>query len=414
MELGEDITYQFNPRTRQLELSKIRIYSTLASKIPGSIDLTVGEPDFDTPEHIRQAAKNAIDHSYTHYTATAGILELREAIAEKLRKQNSIIADPNDQVIVTVGAAEAIALATRVLLTEGDEVIVSDPAYDMYIPNIQLAGAVPVRMALSKPNFTVDLVKLEGLITNRTRLIILNSPNNPTGSVLGIHELQGILDIAVKRNLLVLSDEVYEALVYDSSHHVSFASLEEGFPRCISVFSFSKTYAMTGWRIGYVTAPSEIISRMAKLHRNMVVHPSTIAQMAALTALTGPQDSVPEMAREFDKRRLFMLSTFEQLQIPCSRPKGAFYLFPYFGEFGNRSDVVAENLAKQQGVVTVPGSAFGSSGEGHLRVSYSTSMNKLASAHERFVRWAGETRRIQTSKGCIGRPSETNYAPGRQ
>jgi aspartate/methionine/tyrosine aminotransferase len=379
----------FNQRTELIDFSKIRVYSSLAAKIPGAIDLTLGEPDFDTPRHIRSAAEDAIEQGFTHYTPTAGIAELRQAICDKLRNENGITADPNSQVLVTVGASEGIMLTMQGLLNEGDEVLVPDPGFDMYTPNILLAGAKPVPLPLAEPEFTVDEDVLRSLVTDRTKMIVLNSPSNPTGAVLGRDEMKKVIDVALENELYILSDEVYEAVMYDGLDHFSPASSPECFPRCVSLYSFSKTYAMTGWRVGYVVAPAELTTKFTKLHRNIVAHPTSISQRAALAALTGSQECVAEMVREFDRRRLFVLSRLEKLGIACSRPRGAFYLFPDTLRLGENASVVAEELA-QRGVVTVPGSAFGSSGEGHLRVSYAASMSRLERAMGIFATWAKE------------------------
>ena len=362
------------------------------SKIPGSIDLTLGEPDFATPEHICRAAKEAMDEGFTHYTPTAGILELRQAISEKLRRQNRIVADPNGEVLVTVGAMEAVMLTMQTMINEGDEVLVPDPAFDSYVPNVLLAGAKPVLLPLADPDFRVDPSKVAKLVTEKTKMIVLNSPSNPMGSIIDADDQKSILDIAIKNNLIIMSDEVYEDMTYDGYHHHSIASLPEGLSRCVTIFSFSKVYAMTGWRVGYMVSPSEIISKMTKLHRNTVAHPTSIAQKAALAALTGPQDSVTEMVREFDRRRIFLLQALQGLNISCSRPKGAFYLFPSMCEFGDNSGAIAESLAKE-GAVTVPGSAFGACGEGHLRISYATSMEKLDKAVKAMERWVKSHRK---------------------
>jgi len=376
----------FNRRTELIDFSKIRVYSALATKIPGAIDLTLGEPDFDTPRHIRSAARDAIEQGFTHYTPTAGIPELRAAISRKLQRENGITADPNSQVLVSVGASEGIMLTMQGLLNEGDEVLVPDPGFDMYVPNILLAGGKPVPLPLAEPEFNIDEDVLRSLVTSKTKMVVLNSPSNPTGAILDRKETKKVLDVALENELYVVSDEVYEAVLYDGVGHFSPASSSECFPRCVSLYSFSKTYAMTGWRVGYVVAPAELTTKFTKLHRNIVAHPTSISQRAALAALTGSQECVGEMVREFDRRRLFMLSRLEELGIPCSRPRGAFYLFPNVLRFGEHSATTAKELA-QRGVVTVPGSAFGPSGEGHLRISYAASMSGLKQAMEILASW---------------------------
>jgi aminotransferase len=385
-------TYKFNRRTDGIDFSKIRIYNALVSKIPGSIDLTLGEPDFSTPPHICKAAKEAIDQGFTHYVPTPGIPELRKAISDKLRRQNGIETDPNSDILVTVGAAEATTLTMQSLINEGDEVLVPDPVFDSYIPNILLAGGKPVSLPLSKPGFRLDPEQLTKRVNEKTRMIVLNSPSNPTGAIIDTNDQKEILDIATKNNLFILSDEVYEDIVYDGYKHHSIASFAEGLSRCITIFSFSKAYAMTGWRVGYVVASNEIITKMTMLHRNIVGHPTSIVQRAALAALTGPQDSVRAMVQEFDRRRIFLLEALEELNVPCYRPKGAFYMFPSVQEFRKDSGIIAESLA-EEGAVTVPGSAFGVCGEGHLRISYATSMERLAKAAKSIERWVISHRR---------------------
>lgn len=384
-------SFKFNRRADGIDFSKIRIYNSLVAKIPGSVDLTLGEPDFATPNHICEAAKQAIDQGLHHYVPSLGLPDLRKAISEKLKKRNRIDSDPNSQVLVTVGATEASTLTMQSFLNEGDEVLVTDPLFDNFVANVELAGGKPVSLPTSKPDFKLDPKELEKRITEKTRLIVLNSPNNPTGAMIDEKSQERILDIAVKNDLLILSDEVYEDIVYDGNEHHSIASFPEGFPRCVTIFSFSKSYAMTGWRIGYVVAPTDVITKMTKLHRNIVAHPTAVVQKAALAAVTGPQDSVRLMVQEFDRRRLFMLKVFEKLKIQCNRPEGAFYLFPSVQEFGKDSSV-AESLAKE-GAVGVPGSAFGTCGDGHLRISYATSMENLAKAAQSIERWVTSQRK---------------------
>lgn len=370
-------------RTKSLEPSGITAIYAKARGIKDVIRLEVGEPDFDTPEHIKEAAKSALHKGFTHYTPSAGIPPLREAIAEKIEKETGVGVDPAKEVVVTDGGSCAITLAMMAVLNPGDEVLISNPSWP-YGPGIKMAEGVPVRYNLTeREGFRIDLDDLRSKISSKSKLIMINSPNNPTGSVTDRRELETIAEIAMENDLLVLSDEVYEKLVYDTAH-VSLFSLPEMKNRTILVNSFSKTYAMTGWRIGYAVANEDVAREIAKLNLYLNTCATSFVQAAAVEALTGPQDCVKAMADQYRKRIDLVYSGLEKMEVPCARPRGAFYLFPDLSEFGNSSYEIGMLLLERAHVSSAPGIAFGPNGEGHLRFSCATSVENLIEALRRI------------------------------
>jgi len=356
------------------------------------IRLEVGEPDFDTPEHIRNAAKKALDKGFTHYTSSSGIYPLREAVGKKVKQETGVDIDPRKEVVVTDGGSCAITLAMMAVLNPGDEVLISDPAWP-YGPSIKMAEGVPVRYRLMRDkNFQVDFDQLKSKISARSRVIVINSPNNPTGHVMDRRELEALADVALDNDLLVLSDEVYEKLIYDAQH-VSMLSLPEMKRRTILVNSFSKTYAMTGWRIGYAIAREDIVREMTKLNLYLNTCSTSFVQSAALEALSGPQDCVKAMAEEYRKRIDLVYHGLEKMNIPCVRPGGAFYLFPDFSEFKPSSYEMGMLLLEKAHVSTAAGVVFGENGEGHLRLSCANSMEKLTEALGRMEKTLNQLRR---------------------
>jgi aspartate/methionine/tyrosine aminotransferase len=343
----------------------------LANEIPGVINLGIGEPDFDTPEFIREAAKKALDEGYTRYPPAKGFSDLRVAIAEKLLRDNRIIADPVKEIFVSVGAMQAIFNTLLHLVEPGEEVIVIDPGYDYY-SQIGLFGGNPVRVPAREENaFKVDPKDIKAAISSKTKLIIINSPSNPTGAVLDEIHLREIAELAIKNKIFVLSDEPYESILFDGRQHVSIASFEGMQELTLSVFTLSKTYAMTGWRVGYVTAPSFIIDEMEKLMEHQVSGVTAVAQRAALAAITGPQDCVDEMLREYTLRRELVYKGLNEIDgISCLKPDATFYAFPNISELGLSSWELAKYLVKEYKVALVPGSIFGKKGEGYLRLSF--------------------------------------------
>jgi aspartate/methionine/tyrosine aminotransferase len=355
---------------------------------PTLINLAVGQPDFDTPAHIVAAAKRALDDGYTRYAPGLGYPTLREAIAVKVSRQNGFSVDPEHEVIVTVGAMEGIMLALLAVIDPGDEVLVPDPGYTNYPGQVLMAGGVPVRVPVRETNgFSLSPADVQGALTPRTRALILNTPGNPTGGLASEPDLGGLADICRRHGLIVIADEVYEAMTYDGARHVSIASLPGMKEHSVTVMSFSKTYAMTGWRVGYAVGSAEIIQQMHKLQENMVSSVNSVAQMAALAALQGPQDCVRAMVDAYDQRRRFLVDGLNAIPgIHCRAPLGAFYAFPNVTALGRPVEELAVWLADRGKVATVPGTAFGPGGEGYLRLCYAASQNELEQALERIDR----------------------------
>jgi len=374
-------------RAIRTPLSGIKKFSEKALALGNVIRLELGEPDFETPKFIREAAKKAMDKGYTHYTAIAGIPELREAIAEKLREENGIEADPEKEILVTCGGYHAIFAIFNVLLNPGDEVILTDPAWSAYYSVAKFVNAKIIYCPLHEDRgFKPDVGELENKITDKTKLIVLNTPQNPTGAVLDRKTLEEIADIIGKRNVILLSDEVYEKIIFDGEKHFSIASIPDVREKVITVFSFSKTYAMTGWRVGYVIANSTFTEHLKKVVSISTVCASSIAQYAALAALKGPQDAVREMVKEYGNRRNLIVSELNKINgVKCFKPKGAFYVFPDFSKISKDSMSLAMYILEKARVVTVPGVIFGPEiGEGHLRMSFAASREDLKEAVRRI------------------------------
>lgn len=377
---------------REIRPSFVRRLFDLATGSPDVISLGVGEPDMATPEHIREAAKRALDEGKTHYSPNAGILELRQAIAERYSSEYGLDYDPEEEVMVVVGCTEAIFCALAAFLEPGDEVLVPDPGYITYAPAVRIAGGRPVSVRVSEPDFWMRPEEVERAITERTKVMMLNYPSNPTGAVMPKQPLREILDIASEHDLLVISDEIYEKFVYDGLEHVCLPTLG-AMERVVLVNGFSKTYAMTGWRVGYICAPKELMQAMFKVHQNVTSSTNTPAQWAALEALRGPQDFVREMVEEFDRRRKLVVKLLNSVEgFECPTPQGAFYAFPSVRELGMKSEELADYLFKQAKVVTSPGTAFGRYGEGHLRISYANTQENIKLAVERIKQAIEELR----------------------
>jgi aspartate/methionine/tyrosine aminotransferase len=365
-------------RTHEIEWSGIRIMFALADEIPGVVNLGIGQPDFDTPEFIREAAKKALDEGYTRYPPAKGFADLREAIAKKLKRENNIDADPDTEIFVSVGAMQGIFNTALHLLDPADEVIVIDPGYDYY-SQIRLFGGVPVRVsAYEKNRFKVDPDDIQKAITDKTKLMIINTPSNPTGAVLDKKILEAIANLAQRHNISILSDEPYESIIFDGQKHVSLASLDGMKALTISAFTLSKTYAMTGWRVGYVVAPKPFIDEMEKLMEHMVSGVTAVAQRAALAAITGSQACVAEMVRAYERRRKIIYEGLNAIEgVSCILPESTFYAFPNISGFGLTSWELAKYLVKEHRVAMVPGSIFGNNGEGYLRISFAMNSRTL-------------------------------------
>jgi len=377
---------RISERANATPWSGVRKMFNLAQKHRDVINLSLGEPDFETPQHIIEAAIEAMKEGYTHYTPNAGLMEFREAAAEKLRIENHIEADPKTEIIATLGAMGALSLAMLTIVNPGDEVLVPDPGFPSYEAQVILAEGKPVRYPLDEnEDFGICTEELVKLVTPRTRAIILNTPSNPTGMVLPKNALKEIAEIALENDLLIISDEAYEAITYDDFRHVSIGSLPHMKYRTISTFSFSKTHAMTGWRIGFAVANEEITGHMTKLQEHLVAHPSSVSQLAAVAALRGPKDHVKKMVQEYSERRELTVNEIAEIAgVRCFKPQGSFYVFPNIRAFNMSSDAFAMYLLEKAKVIVVPGTAFGSNGEGHVRISYAASKEKIAEAMARI------------------------------
>lgn len=368
-------------RSKAVEWSGIRVMFALADEVPGVINLGIGQPDFDTPSFIREAAKKALDEGYTRYPPAKGFADLREAIAKKLQNENNILADPDTEIFVAVGAMQVIFNTILHLIEPGDEVILIDPGYDYY-SQIRLFGGVPVPVPAYEENlFKVDPADLRAALTGKTKLLILNSPSNPTGAVLDEALLREIAKIARENNILVLSDEPYEHIIFDGKKHVSIASFEGMKERTISAFTLSKSYAMTGWRVGYAVAPKGLIDEMEKLMEHMVSGVTAVSQRAALAAIEGPQDSVRAMVKEYEERRKVIYEGLSAIDgISCILPESTFYAFPNISGCGMTSWEFAKYLVREHKVAVVPGSVFGKRGEGYVRISFALDLESIKEA----------------------------------
>ena len=372
-----------------IQPSGIRKFFDLASEMEDVVSLGVGEPDFDTPWHIRDEGIYSLEKGRTFYTSNAGLKELRVEICNYLKRRCGVTYDPNRETLVTVGGSEAIDLAMRVMLNPGDEVLIPQPSFVSYLPCAVLAGGVPKVIELKNENqFRLTKEELLGAITDKTKLLVLPFPNNPTGAVMRREDLEAIAEVIIEKDIFVLSDEIYAELTYDTDH-VSIASLPGMRERTVTMNGFSKAYAMTGWRLGYACAPSEIIAQMTKVHQFAIMSAPTTSQYAAVEALRNGDGDVQEMRMAYNGRRRFLMHAFQEMGLPCFDPFGAFYVFPCIKEFGMTSEEFAEKLLAEERVAVVPGSAFGDCGEGYLRISYAYSLEDLKVALgrlEKFVK----------------------------
>jgi aminotransferase len=380
------VKQRLSSRVKSFPPSGIRRIFELARQ-PGIISLAVGEPDFDTPAHICEAAKAALDRGETHYSSNLGLEELRQAAAARAASSSGLAVDPSSEVIVTVGGVEALYLAMAALLDAGDEVLIPDPGFMVYNSLALLCDARPVPYPLRIENgFYPDLAEVAALVTPRTKLLIVNSPGNPTGQLIPREVLDGLASMADRHDLLVISDEVYDAIVYDGRKAVSLATLPGMGERTITVNSLSKAYAMTGWRLGYALGPAPIIEGMMKIHQIVAACAPTMLQWGAVTALESDQSFIEEMTSEYQERRDLITDLLNRVPgFRCLKPEGAFYAFPDARDTGMSSLELTEFLLKEAKVGCVPGSVFGAQGEGFLRISYATSREKLQEAGERIA-----------------------------
>ena len=384
-----------NETVKNLKPSGIRKFFDLVSEMKDAISLGVGEPDFDTPWHIRDEGIYALEQGKTFYTSNAGLKELREEISNYEKRTQGIEYNPLSEVLVTVGGSEAIDIGLRAMINPGDEVIIPQPAYVSYYPCALLTGAKPVIINLKAENeFRLTAEELLNAITPKTKVLILPFPNNPTGAIMEREDLEKIAKICIEKDIYVMSDEIYGALTYKGKH-VSIASLEGMKDRTILINGFSKSYAMTGWRLGYACGPSEIIKQMTKIHQFAIMCAPTTSQYAAIEALRNGDDDVRLMRGAYNQRRRFLMNAFKEMNLECFEPYGAFYVFPSIKEFGMTSEEFATKFLEKERVAAVPGSAFGESGEGFLRISYAYSIENLKEAMTRLARFVGKLRGIK-------------------
>lgn len=371
----------------EIQPSGIRKFFDIVSTMKDAISLGVGEPDFDTPWHIRDEGIYSLEKGKTFYTSNAGLIDLKKEICDYLRRRFGLEYNYQNEVLVTVGGSEAIDIALRAMINPGDEVLIPQPSYVSYEPCVVLADGVPVKIQLLEENeFKLTRQQLLDAITDKTKILILPFPNNPTGSIMNYEDLADIIDIIIEKDLFVISDEIYSELTY-GQNHVSIASFPGMQERTITINGFSKSYAMTGWRLGYAVGPKLIIEQMTKIHQFAIMCAPTTSQYAAIEALKNGDADVCRMRNEYDNRRRFLVSALRNLGFECFEPFGAFYVFPSIKKFGMSSDEFANRLLNEEKVAVVPGTAFGACGEGFIRISYAYSIESLKEALERIERF---------------------------
>ena len=375
--------------------SGIRKFFDVVSEMPDAISLGVGEPDFDTPWHIRDEGIYSLEKGRTFYTSNAGLMDLRKEICVYLKRKYDVSYDAAKETLITVGGSEAIDMALRAMVNPGDEVLIPQPCYVSYEPCAILAGATPVTIALKAENeFRLTAQELRDAITDKTKILILPFPNNPTGAIMEKEDLEAIAEVILEKDIFVLSDEIYSELTYKGKH-VSIASLPGMQERTILINGFSKGFAMTGWRLGYACGPANIIEQMTKIHQFAIMCAPTTSQYAAVEALRNGDDDVAMMCESYNQRRRYLMHAFKEMGIPCFEPFGAFYVFPCIKEFGMTSDEFATRFLQEYKVAAVPGTAFGDSGEGFLRISYAYSLDNLKVAIGRLAEFVEKLRAEQ-------------------
>lgn len=378
----------------EIQPSGIRKFFDIVSEMEDAISLGVGEPDFDTPWHIRDEGIYSLEKGKTFYTSNAGLKELKIEIAKFLNRKYDLDYDYNGEMFVTVGGSEAIDVALRAMLDPGDEVIIPQPSYVSYVPCTVLANGTPVSLELKAENeFRLTADELKAAITPKSKILIMPFPNNPTGAIMERKDLEAIAEVVIENDLFVLSDEIYSELTYlENEGHVSIASLPEMKERTILINGFSKSHAMTGWRLGYACGPREVIKQMLKIHQFAIMCAPTTSQYAAVEALKNGDADVEMMREQYNQRRRYLLHRFKEMGLDCFEPFGAFYAFPCIKEFGMTSDEFANELLKSKKVAVVPGTAFGASGEGFVRISYAYSIDNLRIALDRIEKFITELR----------------------
>lgn len=383
-------------KVKALKPSGIRKFFDIVKEIPGAISLGVGEPDFETPYHIREAGIQALQAGKTFYTSNSGLMELRKAVSDFTKRRTGLTYDPASEIMLTVGGSEAIDVALRTIINPGDEVIYIQPSYVSYLPCILLADGVPVPIELKAENrFRLTREELEAAITPKTKALILSFPNNPTGAIMEKEDLEAIVDVIKEHHILVISDEIYSELTY-GKEHVSIASLPGMKEYSIVINGFSKGFAMTGWRLGYALGNKEILNQMIKIHQYAIMCAPTVSQYAAIEAMYNGDQDVIYMRESYNQRRRFLYHELQRLGLPCFLPEGAFYMFPDIREFGMTSEDFALDLLKEEKVAVVPGSAFGDCGEGFIRISYAYSIEELKEALLRIERYLNRKRSQKT------------------
>lgn len=383
-----DYSKILSAKSKELKPSGIRKFFDMLGGMDDVVALTVGQPDFVTPWHIRQAGIESLEQGKTYYTSNSGLFEMRYEISRYLERRFGLYYDPKTEIVVTVGGSEAIDMALRAVIDPGDEVIIPTPCFVCYDPLVRMADGVPVTLITEeKDNFKLTPEKLKAAITPKTKLLVLPFPNNPTGAIMTRQELEEIADILRKTDIMVLSDEIYAEMTYGGKNHVSIASLTDMKERTIVVNGFSKSYAMTGWRMGYTAAPAAVSEQILKLHQFAIMCAPTTSQFAAVEALKNGDGDIEDMVAEYDRRRRFLVDGLRKIGIPCFEPEGAFYVFPNVGVFGLSSEEFCERLLYEYRVAIVPGTAFGDCGEGFARISYAYSLKHIAQALERMERF---------------------------
>ena len=368
--------------------SGIRKFFDIVSEMPDAISLGVGEPDFDTPWHVVDEGIYSLERGKTYYTSNSGLMELREEICAWYNRKYNIQFNASNECLITVGGSEGIDLALRALLNPGDEVIIPEPSYVSYVPCVSLAGGIPVTIDLKNENqFKLTEAELAEKITDKSKVLILSFPNNPTGAIMTKEDLEPIAKLAIEHDLYVISDEIYSELTYTETPHYSIASLPGMLERTIVINGFSKAYAMTGWRLGYALAPEHIAKLMTKIHQFCIMCAPTTSQYAAIEALKNGDKDIANMRKSYDERRRYLFARLNDMEMPAFEPLGAFYIFPSIKKYGMNSDEYATNLLKSQKLAVVPGTAFGDCGEGFIRISYAYSIDQLREALDRIEKF---------------------------
>lgn len=386
-----DYSKFLNKSIQQVKPSGIRKFFDIAVEMDNVISLSIGEPDFQTPWHIREAGIHSLEKGQTWYTPNRGFAELRQEISNYYKRRFNVYYNPEDQMVVTVGGSEAIDVAFRTLVDEGDEVLIPQPAFVCYEPLATMAGGTPVIIETkAEDNFRLTKEQLENAVTEKSKILVLPYPNNPTGAIMERKDLEEIAEVIRKHDLFVISDEIYAELTYGGLHHTSIAEIEGMYERTVIVSGFSKAYAMTGWRLGYLLGPCEVVEEMNKLHQYGIMSAPTTAQYAAIEALKNGDEDVEMMRNDYDIRRRLIVGKFNEMGLTCFEPLGAFYTFPCIKSTGLTSEEFSTRLVKEKRVAVVPGTAFGECGEGYIRVSYAQSLKNIKIALKRIAEFLEE------------------------